>query len=387
MKTRHRVFVNLEGRGHQYDVVVAHRILANCGAIIRDWLSHNTGKIALISNKKVFGLYGDEVVQSLRGAGFEVPVWLMGDGEEYKNFDSLKGLLFFLHDNNLSRTDSIVALGGGVVGDLAGFSASIYLRGIQFLQIPTTFLAMIDSSVGGKTAINIEHGKNLLGAFHQPGGVLIDVRTLKTLEQRELIAGFCEAVKQGAIGNKKLLSQTSGFLNRHSLARFSEYFADNEEFLLELKKLLKSHIQFKADVVMGDEVENPERSDSRSRKILNFGHTVAHALEKVTQYMFFKHGEAVGYGVLAAAEISKRLGLLDKNSLQLLNDAVASVGQLPETKAIDVQEVVDAFGFDKKIVNKDLQWILLESIGKPLVIKNSDIPRALIKDSLRRVLN
>ena len=168
----------------EYEIKIGHQILGGCGNWARRNLSGETKKIALISNRKIFRLYGEAVEKSLTEAGFETCVWLMKDGETHKNFRSLESALEFFSQNRLKRTDAVIALGGGVVGDLAGFASAVFLRGIDFLQIPTTLLAMIDSSVGGKTAVNTSFGKNLVGAFHQPKGVLIDVEALKTLETK-----------------------------------------------------------------------------------------------------------------------------------------------------------------------------------------------------------
>lgn len=381
-----KVHIDLNGKSHTYDVEIGDDSLKKCGIWARSCLSKNTGKIALISNEKVFGLYGNEVRQSFINEGFEVLVWLMEDGEEFKNFESLQKSLEFLGENKINRTDAIVALGGGVVGDLAGFAAAVYLRGIQFLQIPTTVLAMIDSSVGGKTAVNTAFGKNLVGAFYQPAGVLVDVRTLATLEHREIVAGFCEAIKQGAIGSRRLFDKTAEFLKKHKLEDFSSLLQNNE-FNKELINLLASQISFKAEIVMQDELEATARSDNRSRKILNFGHTTAHALEKITNYKYFKHGEAVGLGILVAAEISKGLEICDENSINLLNDVVSCVGTLPTTNDIDIDEVLKLFIFDKKSIGKSLQWILLEEIGKPQILSNEHIPQTVIRTSLLKILH
>ena len=167
----------------------------------------------------VFRLYGEVVKKSLERAGFDVFVCLIGDGERFKSFRTLQKALDAFSENGLSRTDVVLALGGGVVGDLAGFAASVYLRGVGFLQIPTTLLSMIDSSVGGKTGINSNYGKNLIGAFYQPKGVLVDVKTVLTLPKRELTAGFCEAIKQGAISNRKLFEQTAAFLEKYEFKK------------------------------------------------------------------------------------------------------------------------------------------------------------------------
>ncbi|MGI9055847.1 MAG: 3-dehydroquinate synthase [Pyrinomonadaceae bacterium] len=368
-----------------YDIKIGHDIFKNCGEWARRNVSKDTKKIALVSNRKVFQLYGETVEKNLKKAGFEVCVWLMKDGETHKNFRSLETALKFFSRNQLKRTDAVVALGGGVVGDLAGFAAAIYLRGIDFLQIPTTLLAMIDSSVGGKTAVNTEFGKNLVGAFHQPKGVLIDVETLITLARRELTAGFCEAVKQAAIADRKLFDQTNRFLKKYSPNNFKKYFAD-KEFIRELESLISNQISFKAEIVAQDAMENIGRTDAKSRKILNFGHTLAHALEKATDYKYFKHGEAVGYGIIFAAELSKKLDIFGANELNLLNDVVASVGTLPKLDNIKPEVLIENFAFDKKAIGDSLHWVLLEAIGKPKIIENKNIPQSAIKSTLNKML-
>jgi len=378
--------IELKDGSHRYDVEIGHNLLEKSGQWIISTLAIEAKTIAIISNGKVFGLYGEAVKTSLLKSGFKVIVFLMDDGEEFKNFESFKRVLEFFGKNKFKRTDAVLALGGGVVGDLAGFAASVYLRGLAFLSIPTTLLSMIDSSVGGKTAINTSFGKNIVGTFHQPKGVLIDVETLKTLEEREVLAGFCEAIKHGAIGGYHVLNSVEKFLLESPLESFAENFED-ETFLGKLTDLVFDQISLKASVVTKDEKESAKRTDSRSRKILNFGHTVGHALEKVTQYKQFKHGEAVGYGMLVAAEISTRLDILDNNSLNLLKRVVSLIGELPETNAIDVQDVLNSFAYDKKALGDGLHWILLEDIGKPKIVSSFEIPESIIIESLQEILH
>ncbi len=378
-----KVSVKLEQTPHRYAIEIGHDLLESSGELAKNSLSQKTKKIVIVSNAKVFRLYGEAVQKSLKKSGFEIDVFLMGDGERYKNFRVFEKALGFFSQRNLKRTDAIIALGGGVVGDLAGFAAAAYLRGIAFLQIPTTLLSMIDSSVGGKTAVNTQFGKNLIGAFHQPNGVLIDVKTLQTLPTRELTAGFCEAVKQGAISNEKLFNQTANFLKNYSPNKFKNYFAD-EKFLSQLEKIVSKQIEFKAQIVMQDERESTARIDGKSRKILNFGHTFAHALEKITAYKRFKHGEAVGYGILFAAELSKNLTILDTNVLKSLNDVVNQAGNLPNLRGINSTGIFEAFAFDKKQIGESLQWILLEDIGKPLI--RQDISTSIVKKTLEKFI-
>ncbi len=380
------VSVNLKAQSHNYEIAIRSNSLLKSGNWAKSVLPKESTKIAIISNEKVFGLYGREVTQSLKTEGFEVFTWLMGDGEEFKSLRTLETALRSFSESKLTRSDAVVALGGGVVGDLAGFAASVYMRGVSFLQIPTTLLAMIDSSVGGKTAVNTEFGKNLIGAFYQPKGVLVDVTTLETLETRELTAGFCEAIKQGAISNDDLFNQTDRFLREFPVNSAEDKFK-TQEFVEKLENLLAAQIGFKSRIVMQDEREDAQRMDAKSRKILNFGHTFAHALEKVTDYKYLKHGEAVGYGILFAGELSKTLELFDSNRLNLLYDVVRRAGILPAIRNIDSKSVLDAFAFDKKVINDSLQWVLLEDIGKPLIRSYSDIPQSLVEQTLEKILS
>ncbi|HYG81047.1 MAG TPA: 3-dehydroquinate synthase family protein, partial [Pyrinomonadaceae bacterium] len=280
------------------------------------------------------------------------------------------------HGAGLERGDAVVALGGGVVGDLAGFAAAVYLRGLAFLQVPTTLLAQVDSSVGGKVAVNTDAGKNLVGAFHHPRAVLIDTDTLQTLPRRELTAGWCESVKQGAAGDRALFDETCEFLR----AGGAGGAASRPE---KLAQLIAAQVAFKASIVAGDEREDVSRTDNRSRRILNFGHTTAHAIEAVTRYRRFRHGEAVGYGMLVAGEISKRLGLLGTSELELLRDAVRLCGRLPRADDLDESEILARIVYDKKAVAGRVKWVLLERVGRARVVDGGEIPRSVLRASLR----
>jgi 3-dehydroquinate synthase len=244
--------------------------------------------------------------------------------------------------------------------------------------VPTTLIAQIDSSVGGKTGINLPQGKNLIGAFHQPIAVIIDTEALETLPSRELVAGWCECIKQGAVGGRKLFEQTTKFLKGLS----------NQEGLVssKLEDLISAHCAFKASIVAGDEHEAPERHDKRSRRILNFGHTVGHALEAITQYRRFRHGEAVGYGMLVAGEISKSLGLLASSELELLVDAIRRCGPLPRANDLNESAIVNAVSRDKKSIGGRIQWVLLKRIGRPQIVDGKEIGSQVLRSALRRCL-
>jgi 3-dehydroquinate synthase len=360
-------------------VIVGAGVFERLGDEARRALTADTRRLAIISNQKVFELYGPVVVKQLRAAAFRLTHFLIGDGERSKNLRTLERALAFLSAAGLERSDAVVALGGGVVGDLAGLAAALYLRGLPFLQIPTTLLAQIDASVGGKTAVNTSVGKNLIGAFHQPRLVLIDPDTLRTLPPRELTAGWCEAVKQGAAGDRKLFDETVDFLKNES-GGHSAAAADR------LARLIAAQVAFKASIVAGDEREDVGRTDHRSRRILNFGHTTAHALESITGYGRFRHGEAVGYGMLVAGEISNRLGMLGSSELELLRQSVRLCGRLPRADDLDPTRIISALASDKKSVGGSIKWVLLERLGRASVVDGRELPLRTLRASLRAAL-
>jgi len=373
-----RLQVRARARERKYEINIGRGLLSNSGDLFRASLGDEAHRLVLVSNQIVFSLYGAQVVESLEANGFVVARWLIGDGERFKSLKTAEKLVHFLHETKLERRDGVVSLGGGVVGDIAGFAAAIYLRGIPFIQIPTTVLAQIDSSVGGKTGVNLPGGKNLVGSFHQPSAVLIDIDTLQTLPLRERTAGWCECVKQGAVSGRRLFNQTTDYLKtRHPTELL---------FSTDLEQLITSHCSFKAKIVAQDELEDPTRRDSRSRRILNFGHTIGHALESITNYRRFRHGEAVGYGILAAGEISKNLGLLDESELESLGRAVGLCGPLPAATDLDVNTIISAIAHDKKRTAGTVQWVLLEQIGRPRIVSGKEITSSLLRRSLRQAI-
>ena len=375
------VRVRLPARAHSYEIRIGAGLLQNLGADVRACLGTKTRRAALISDRTVFKLYGRLVIESLRGAGLTVNHLTVDAGERTKSFQSLEKTIGFLSANRFERSDVVIALGGGVVGDLAGFAAAIYLRGLEFIQVPTTLLAQIDASVGGKTAINLSEGKNLVGAFHQPGLVLIDTDTLRTLPRRELASGWCEAIKQGAAGSRKLFDQTVALLREHG-PDFSRW-SKSAEAQAEACATIAAHCRFKAAIVSGDERESLSRSDHLSRRILNFGHTTAHALEALTGYRRFRHGEAVGYGMLVAAEISKSLGMLASGGLESVSEAVALCGPLPRADDLAVSKIAKAMAHDKKSMAGSLKWILLERIGRARIVDSNEITPQVLNRALR----
>src|SRR5438132_9659347 len=250
-----RVHVRLPARKQEYEIKIDADLLSELGQSARECLGDGARRAALISNKTVLDLYGKRAVKSLRASGFQVTHWLIREGEQHKSLRSLEQLLGFLSESGLERSDALIALGGGVVGDLAGFATATYLRGVAFIQVPTTLLAQIDASVGGKTGVNLPAGKNLVGAFHQPRLVLIDTDTLSTLPVRELTAGWCEAVKQGAVGDRKLFDRTVRLLSSIDFSLWSQEKnpqtnvpatkSQTEVYATELAATIAAHCRFK----------------------------------------------------------------------------------------------------------------------------------------------
>src|SRR3989441_4158745 len=315
-----------------YQIQIASGLLDELGEQARDALGERTRQAVVVSNATLGSIYSGRAVRSLARAGFKVHSFSIGDGERFKNLRTAESLFAFLIERRVERSDVIVAIGGGVVGDLAGFAASAYLRGIRLIQVPTTLLAQIDSSVGGKTAVNHPLGKNLIGAFHQPSLVVIDPDVLRTVPARQIRSGLYEAVKYGVISDRRLFNR---------IARKIDELKNFES--AELEHLIARCCAIKAKVVQNDEREGG------LRKILNFGHTVGHALEAVTNYRRFLHGEAVGHGMRAASKIAERLGLLTVADGEQIETAIASVDRLPSTNTLVLDDIISAMHRDKKI--------------------------------------
>lgn len=369
----HTLEISLRQESRSSQINIAAGIRRNLGQSLS---SKPPRRVGIISNERVFSLYGREVKRSLKAAGFTSLKWLMPEGERYKSFRSLEKAVTFLSENRFERDDVVLALGGGVVGDLAGFSAAIYLRGLPLVQVPTTLLSQIDSSVGGKTGINLATGKNLVGAFHQPAVVFIDPETLVSLPKRELTSGFCEMVKQGVIAGVTLFERTVASLQKQARER---------DFLLSplFEELLAAQCGFKASIVANDERESTSRTDTKSRRVLNFGHTTAHALETITHYRYFRHGEAVGYGMLVAGELSRNLGLIDSGDLESLRDAVRLCGRFPRADHLDINQITGTIKHDKKSVGGQINWVLLEGIGRPRIVEGRLISAKSLRLALR----
>jgi 3-dehydroquinate synthase len=338
-----------------YPVQIGRGLLSQTGKALKS-LGFRPS-LAIIADAQVAGTYGEEVLASLRASGFEPALVGVTGGERAKNLAEVGPLLSFLAQKRMERDSAVIALGGGVIGDLTGFVASIYLRGVPFVQIPTTLLAMVDSSVGGKTGVNLPEGKNLVGCFYQPRLVVADLDTLKTLPSREIAAGMAEVIKYGVIADPGLLLQVKSGLPR------------------DWSTIVKRCVEIKAEIVTADERETTGR-----RAWLNFGHTLGHAIEAAAGYGELLHGEAVAIGLRAAAHLSRvKLGLSSEEVTQIESALVAN--HLPlEARGVDRERVRRALGQDKKIQAGVNRWVLVPRIGEAVLrtdVSASDVETLL----------
>lgn len=323
-------------------------------------------KVLLISNPEIFNYYGEVAYNSLEAAGFEIGSHLIPAGEVYKTLDSISKIYDAALEQRLERASTLVALGGGVIGDMVGFAAATWLRGVNFVQVPTSLLAMVDASIGGKTGVNHPKGKNLIGAFYQPRLVLIDPQVLQTLPAREFRAGMAEVIKYGIVWDADLFSQLE------ATERLDELGALEEELLLAI---LSRCCQAKVDVVTKDERE------AGVRAILNYGHTIGHAIESLTGYGTLNHGEAVAIGMAAAGKIATRLHLWSATETER-QDCLIAKANLPNKIPANLKagDIIEALQADKKVKAGKIRFVLPEQIGK---VKITDqVPTEIIRDVL-----
>ena len=333
------------------------RVLDDIGAPARRFI---------VSTARVWELHGDDV-----GLVTEEEPIILPDGERYKNLTTVMRIYDALIRANADRATCLVALGGGVVGDITGFAAATFLRGVPVVQVPTTLLAQVDSAIGGKTGVNHTLGKNLIGAYHQPLAVVVDPALLGTLPRREFRAGLYEAIKYGIIASRPMFERITSDLHR--------IFAREPEALVPV---IAESCRIKADVVEKDERE------SGPRRALNFGHTTAHALEAVTKYRRFRHGEAVAYGMLVAAELGVARGTFAAEDRDALAALIAKMGPLPPSGDLSASELVRAMAHDKKVVAGKLHFVLPTSIGSTTVVTDvtdQELSRALSVIGIRNV--
>ncbi|MGE5416842.1 MAG: 3-dehydroquinate synthase [Acidobacteriota bacterium] len=352
-----RVTVALGDRS--YSIVIGHGILTNAGNLIKNVVGQ-TSKVLLVSNPTIFAHYGKRALTSLRDAGLDVVYAEVPDGEEYKSLEQAQRLYDSAVDNLLDRYCTVVSLSGGVIGDLGGFVAATYQRGVNFVQIPTTLLAQVDSSVGGKVAVNHARAKNMIGVFHQPRIVIIDPEVLDTLLPKDFLSGLAEVVKYGII-------QDPGFF---------DYLESNIENIVErrlqvIEYIIKRSCEIKAEVVGQDEREEGRRA------ILNLGHTFGHAVESYAGYGTYSHGEAVAIGIALAAELACDLGMLDNAKAQRIKNLMIRMGMSIKLPDFPVDKLLGIMYQDKKVKAGALRLVLPVDIGQ-VVIKGDVSDSAIV---------
>jgi 3-dehydroquinate synthase len=363
MQVVKRIRVRLKSNG--YDVLVGRGLLQRAGREVRGLLPAAGSRVFVITSPNVRRHWGEELEKSLRQAKVQYAILEMNDGEPAKRLETVEHLAERMVAAGADRKSMVVAFGGGVVGDCAGFLAAIFLRGIPVVQIPTTLLAQVDASIGGKTGVNLRAGKNLIGAFHQPRAVLADPDVLSTLDAREFRAGLFESLKCGVIRDRLLFDfmhrQAKKILGRDSRA---------------LERIIVDSVRVKAAVVAADEKE------SDLRRILNFGHTVGHALEAATEYTHLLHGEAVAWGMMAAATIACDCGFCAPETAERITSAVEAYGPLPHLRC-GSQEIVDRLSVDKKTVAGAVHFVLPIKIGQVKIA--NDVPPEVVRQAVEQI--
>ncbi|MGA8492625.1 MAG: 3-dehydroquinate synthase [Terriglobales bacterium] len=356
-----------------YHAFIENGLLERVGEQLREILSTGRAVPASRDGKLLFVVtvppvsarWGKKLMTSLSAAGFAVRSVEMPDGERHKKLATVEQLAEKLSRLGADRNAVIVAFGGGVVGDVGGLLASLYMRGVDVVQIPTTVQAQLDAAIGGKTGVNLRTGKNLVGTFHQPRAVLIDPAVLSTLPEREFRAGLYEALKCGVIGNPALFDR----LERVQVKSLRRDPA-------ALQWVIAESVRLKADVVASDERE------SGLRRVLNFGHTIGHALETESGYRRFLHGEAVAWGMIAATHIATKTGRIDNAAAQRISDAVLSFGTLPAVSARN-RDIVRLLMKDKKTRNGVVHFVLPMEIGKVEIV--NDVPEKVIVEAVKEL--
>src|SRR5713226_4679697 len=359
--------VNIAVQPRSYEVWIESGLLTRAGAHLRELLGGRE-RLFVVTNPAVRRQWGKKLMSALAASGFEAKFVEMSDGERYKRLATIELLAEKLSRLGADRNAVLVAFGGGVVGDVAGLLASLYMRGVDVIQVPTTVLAQVDASIGGKTGVNLPAGKNLLGTFHQPRAVLIDPAVLATLPDREFRAGLYEALKCGVIGNPELFRRLEN-------AQVKQLRRDGAT----LEWVIAESVKLKAQVVSADERE------SGQRRVLNFGHTIGHALEAETGYRRFLHGEAIAWGMVAAAHIAATVGRIDSHTARRISDAVIGLGPLPKVE-VRSRNILRLLRADKKTRDGIMHFVLPREIGKVEIV--NDVPEQVVieaVDQLRRL--
>ncbi len=355
-----KVTVKLAERS--YYILINTGILENIGELIAELKLGKKGVV--VTDDIVAPLYSDKVINALKKAGFDVNLISMPSGEKHKSLETVRAIYSQMLKYELDRKSFLISLGGGVIGDLAGFAAATYMRGIPYIQIPTTLLAQVDSSIGGKTGVNLPEGKNLIGAFYQPKAVFIDIDVLKSLPKRETKAGFVEIVKHGIIKDKRFFK----FLEEN----YTEIFSLHKDIT---EKAIARSCEIKASVV-----EKDEKEETGLRAILNFGHTIGHCLESLSSYEKYRHGEAISIGIVCAAEVSAKLGYTEQTDAKRIITFLQRCGLPVSFDDITPNDILSVIYRDKKVIDRKMRFVLIKGIGSVFVA--DDVEIYIIKEAL-----
>lgn len=356
--------IRLNLRKYPYNIFIGYNIIKSLGKIITGL---NIGRDAyIITNRGIRNRWGNALAKSLKEYDFNAKFKDIPDTEKSKSIETAYSLIKDIARFDEKKRSFLVAFGGGVIGDLTGFIASIYKRGVPYIQIPTTLLAQVDSSIGGKTAVDLAQGKNLVGAFYHPRAVFSDIRFLATLDKRQLRSGLSEVIKYGIIKDRELFS----------------YLEKRHKDILSLNPACLKHIVERCSYIKAKIVESDEREERGIRTALNFGHTVGHAIETASDFKRYGHGEAVALGMLVACDISLALRLIDGCQAQRIENLIKRVGLPVKIQGISLQKIINAHYHDKKFIGPRNRFVLIEKIGKAKI--KQDIPLKTVKEAIRK---
>ncbi|MFA6349379.1 MAG: 3-dehydroquinate synthase [Candidatus Omnitrophota bacterium] len=358
--------IKLKTQSRTYEIKTGNKLLNNLGRFLKRF---NFGQDAyIITNSVLKRKYGARLTRALKLGNYSAKFFLVPDSEASKSLNIASSVIKDLANYDKKKRIFIIAFGGGVIGDVAGFVASIYKRGIPFIQIPTTLLAQVDSSIGGKTGVDLEVGKNLIGTFYQPALVLSDVELLRSLDKRQMRSGLAEVIKYAAIMDAALF----------------KYLEGNIEKVLKFDPKAVEHVIFRCAGLKAKIVQQDEKEEKGIRTILNFGHTIGHAIEAACNYKKYSHGEAIALGMLVSSELSYRLRLLEKNDLLRIEKLIAKTGLPVKLKNVCPRSIIKAHYRDKKFIGSRNRFVLLEGLGRCKVCQNVDIKT--IQESLKKIV-
>lgn len=358
--------IKVDLKKRAYNIIVGSNVIKQSGSLITKLHLGSDGYV--ITNTSIKNKYGSILYKILKQSGFNVRFKTIPDTEKSKSIEVSTLVIKDIAHYDKRKKIFIVALGGGVIGDLSGFVASIYKRGIPYIQIPTTLLAQVDSSIGGKTAVDLLEGKNLLGAFYQPRLVVSDISFLKTLNIRQIRSGLAEVIKYGIIKDRDLFYCLQ--------KRYKD--------ILSLKPVALEYIVKRCSQIKANIVELDEREEKGVRTILNFGHTIGHAIERASNFKLYNHGEAIALGMLIASDISRNFNFINNATCLMIGNLIKAVGLPVKIRGLSLKDIINAHYRDKKFIGQRNRFVLIKGIGKTKIVE--DIPLGIIKEAIKKRL-